>query len=843
MILYIFLVFLIFLILYSIFNLINFQKTPSIVNANMNILETLPTLTCAVINTPVNTPINPINLSGSGGSGSPYSFSCKNLPSGLSLSEKGVIQGTPLQTGLFAYNIEITDKSGNKNAIQCKGNIISASVSTGPATDCVMSNWSNWSPCVDRKQTRTRTITIPAQNGGANCPSSTDSQSCDSSIQIVGTLPAISPDENSFIELDISKYLTVSGSDGPYICSSIDLYNLTGLSISSNGIISGITNVCHNEVCNYTFTLLLSDVITGSTNTFSIPIRIIKSILPSTSCPIFSVTNGQDITTPILVGTGGSPPYTFSADGLPNGLSMSSTGTITGTVNEPSITNGTISNSITIHDNNGVINTISCRGITITSSSSSSMVTFNPPNPSINNIDESHNIITHYSTVALNTLQPNLPASIYARLNALTNLIIYDALYTYPGIPTKLEDDTPILSNTKYSIPGIPQGNYLLYNNTTNSPVYTEIMQGGLGDCAIDSTMACIAYKNSSFTKNNIFADTQQPNIYYVMLYNPNNLHPVLIKISSELPVDNTPPFANNGIFDTYYPNSSQPIIWSHLYLKALALLINIADFTYLIPLSTPLLYGYNALVGGSILDRIISIFTGTNVNSILSSDYPILKTLDFNYNIAIGASYSDSNIPLNIINNLIQLVRATFYELTVRMQIPNAVNENINLNEFNTILNQLFASAFNITNPIPYIQNSTIPVMFSSAKYINSNTIELVANVLLSSPLNTIDENTLSNNLNRISVIQPMFNIQIQSIRIGSCYLIYNNNKLTNALINSHAYSILEYNNYRDEFTVRNPWGSFCVLPGKRYKNGIFKMKSIELYAFNYICHCQVPQ
>jgi hypothetical protein len=46
--------------------------------------------------------------------------------------------------------------------------------------NCVVSEWSEWSSCVDGSQTRTRTVITPAENGGTACPALTETQSCSS---------------------------------------------------------------------------------------------------------------------------------------------------------------------------------------------------------------------------------------------------------------------------------------------------------------------------------------------------------------------------------------------------------------------------------------------------------------------------------------------------------------------------------------------------------------------------------------------------------------------------------------------------------------------------------------
>lgn len=44
--------------------------------------------------------------------------------------------------------------------------------------NCVVSDWSVWSPCVGGKSSRTRTITTPAANGGSKCPDLIEFVSC-----------------------------------------------------------------------------------------------------------------------------------------------------------------------------------------------------------------------------------------------------------------------------------------------------------------------------------------------------------------------------------------------------------------------------------------------------------------------------------------------------------------------------------------------------------------------------------------------------------------------------------------------------------------------------------------
>jgi hypothetical protein len=50
--------------------------------------------------------------------------------------------------------------------------------------DCVVSEWSEWSECVDGTQSRTRTVIAPAANGGTACPVLLESRSCGENVLI-----------------------------------------------------------------------------------------------------------------------------------------------------------------------------------------------------------------------------------------------------------------------------------------------------------------------------------------------------------------------------------------------------------------------------------------------------------------------------------------------------------------------------------------------------------------------------------------------------------------------------------------------------------------------------------
>ena len=138
------------------------------------------------------------------------------------------------------------------------------------------------------------------------------------------------------------------GSGGPYTFSATGLP--AGLVMSASGTISGTPTVSGT----FTYTVTITDS-SGRTSTFTCSVSV--NAPPSASCVAITAVQGVAITPVTLVGSGGTGgPYTFSATGLPAGLSMSTSGTISGTAT----VNGTFTYSVTITDNAGRTSTFNC---------------------------------------------------------------------------------------------------------------------------------------------------------------------------------------------------------------------------------------------------------------------------------------------------------------------------------------------------------------------------------------------------------------------------------------------------------------------------------------------------
>jgi hypothetical protein len=136
--------------------------------------------------------------------------------------------------------------------------------------------------------------------------------------------------------------------------------------------------------------------------------------------------------------------------------------------------------------------------------------------------------------------------------------------------------------------------------NSQGIPDFREVLQGGLGDCIFDATVAVIAYKSPS-TIQNMFVGGRITGHFVENGIRVSDT----IAYSRKLPVLTG---TQTGAYDNYFMENNTPILWSHYLLQLIACLINTSDLRFY----SYNLSGYPAINNGN-LDCfwLMNFFTG----------------------------------------------------------------------------------------------------------------------------------------------------------------------------------------------------------------------------------------
>ena len=222
---------------------------------------------------------------GATGGTPPYTFAVSGLPDGLSFAN-GAVSGTPTTAGQSTVSVTVTDSTK------------ATSTQTFPVTITAAA----------------LTITTSSLPGGT-------------------------------VNVAYSASLAAIGGSGKYSFAVSGLPD--GLSVSTAGAITGTPTKAgtFSVTATVTDTGVSTAVITAS-KTFSITVAVAP--LSITTATLSNPTAGTAYSASVAA-AGGIPPYTFSASGLPAGLSISSSGAISGTTTAP----GAASVSVTVKDSAG----------------------------------------------------------------------------------------------------------------------------------------------------------------------------------------------------------------------------------------------------------------------------------------------------------------------------------------------------------------------------------------------------------------------------------------------------------------------------------------------------------
>jgi hypothetical protein len=212
----------------------------------------------------LNTAINPLTLTASGGSNGPFTWTDPQgtLPPGLSLSSGGVVTGTPTTLGSYTVKLTVADSSGRTRTVTFTWNVTYAPLSANPGN-------------------QTNTVN-----------------------QSVGTV-----------------IFTASGGSGNYVWTDPNGTLPPGLSLSTSGVVTGTPTT----VGTYSVNLLVTDATLGSTThaTFTWFIGGGASISGLTSP--FSTTVGATIANQALTYVCSTSNCTFTISGAPSGIGLSKT--------------------------------------------------------------------------------------------------------------------------------------------------------------------------------------------------------------------------------------------------------------------------------------------------------------------------------------------------------------------------------------------------------------------------------------------------------------------------------------------------------------------------------------
>ena len=257
----------------------------------------------------------PLAATGGTGTYTNWAVSSGSLPPGLSLSSGGTISGTPTTTtgSPFNFSVTVTDNAGSTSPAKS----LSITIIAGP------------------------TVTTSSLPGGE-------------------------------VSVGYNQPLAASGGTGTYSNWTVSSGSLPpGLSLSSAGTISGMPTTTTGSPFSFSVTVKDSAGSTSPAQALSIVVIAGPSVT-TTSLPNGAV--GVAYNQPLAV-SGGTAPYTWSvaSGSLPPGLSLSSSGTISGT---PSTSIGSpFSFSVTVKDNAGVTSSAQPlsigvgNGVTITTTS------------------------------------------------------------------------------------------------------------------------------------------------------------------------------------------------------------------------------------------------------------------------------------------------------------------------------------------------------------------------------------------------------------------------------------------------------------------------------------------
>jgi hypothetical protein len=313
-------------------------------------------------------------IGASGGTGSGYAFSVTggSLPAGMALASNGTISGTPTSAGIFNFTVQVADSNNNTatSSLSLQVNNIVSVAPAGAITNTTVGRpvsatinatggtapitWSSTGslPAGLTFSNGTVSGTPTAAGAWSITITATDANGSSASVnlgQTVNPLPTLNFESSPIsVGAAISRSISVTGGTSPYTFTIQSGGAPAGMTLSSAGVLSGTATALGLAQ----FGVQVTDA-AGATGTGTFTWQVVAA--PSVQIPSLGTGTVGAPKSVQVSATGGIGAVTFAlgSGSLPPGMSLSSSGLLSGTPTAA----GTYSFAIQVTDSLGSVST------------------------------------------------------------------------------------------------------------------------------------------------------------------------------------------------------------------------------------------------------------------------------------------------------------------------------------------------------------------------------------------------------------------------------------------------------------------------------------------------------